>query len=1180
PAVYTSAVAFSEADPAVVLVGNAEGLLYSDDSGDTWAARSVPGIPTGPSPQWITFDPGDRDVAYVSYQGYGGTFVSTDAGATWSAITPGLEGFAVAVDASRPGFVYAVGGWTAPVRSGRYGLDRWDSMANGWGPWFAHGITVDAATSIVYAVSPQGGVARWEPDLVPPANGITDLSATAESAGIRLAWTPPGGDIVRVRIYRSTTSGSHPLAPITVLDASADGWTDPDAPAGDIYYYVVEVVDDAENAGPGSNEADASPLSSVELSVSYIERTPHDTYRYQVEYDGAGVPHLVPGTEGDKRWPDPGETVTLVAHVINKGTAASGAFDCAWRVNGLLVETDRITPGVAAFGEATVELDYVWPSGFDTDHTDEIVTLDVDAAGEIVETYESNNSYRDFLQGLAIYFYTDPETYQALNARLNLVGTMSFEDWLHAQFEEMNAVFARSIYPGVEGGGLERVRLDRLMVAPPPSSDHTEDGNWYLTGGEGYANTFALQIDAGLLHELMHQLGLIDLYNMNLELETNRVGTPDGISTGMTFDWGRPGLMGGGDIEPHDGAPEIYLSRWDIFSINENCGYRRGYYGEFLYDVPASVVLEIRDAAGNPAPGVDVRIFQRQDGQIDDVPEIVGVTDGAGQLILPNRPVAETITTATGHTLSPNPFGTINVVGTNANWLIEMSRGPDDFDYSWMTLPQLNLAFWDGAVSQWTHPIESNLSATPTGRVADLRVEVKGDQAHLEWSALPGVESYTIYRASRYLNRAGDPEHRYENWKFRTVATTANLEFLDTGLDESCRYVVAGNLGGLPGALSNRAFAPRLFQPRDVALHPDGGRTVIDPQNGYALIRQDETGTFLENFGSVHNHLEFSNYQALDRLLDRLSLSHPGDCYTTRQSVKVTDLDGALVLEIGDTGSGPGQLQQPAGVAVDSSSRILVADSGNSRIQMFTSGGTLLTMFGSAGSGDGQFGNLRGLAVDAGGRVLVCDAGNDRVAVLQLTGNDLTWVGAIPGIAEPVGVANGLNGEVLISDAATDAILVYDAGLSYVRSLTEPLGYFGGALVDPSGLVAIDNERVLVCDTGNRRVVTLRLDGTTDVPDPILDAGGLALRPAHPSPFRGETLVTFDLPAATEIELGVYDAAGRRIRSLFAGRAEAGTQTLTWNGRDDRERALASGVYFLRLRTANATRVQRVVLVK
>ena len=68
-----------------------------------------------------------------------------------------------------------------------------------------------------------------------------------------------------------------------------------------------------------------------------------------------------------------------------------------------------------------------------------------------------------------------------------------------------------------------------------------------------------------------------------------------------------------------------------------------------------------------------------------------------------------------------------------------------------------------------------------------------------------------------------------------------------------------------------------------------------------------------------------------------------------------------------------------------------------------------------------------------------------------------------------------------------------------------------------------------------------------------------------PNPFLGSSAITFTLAGAEQVELGVYDLSGRRVRSLARGRLEAGPHQFAWNGRDDDGRRTAGGVYFVRL---------------
>jgi len=69
----------------------------------------------------------------------------------------------------------------------------------------------------------------------------------------------------------------------------------------------------------------------------------------------------------------------------------------------------------------------------------------------------------------------------------------------------------------------------------------------------------------------------------------------------------------------------------------------------------------------------------------------------------------------------------------------------------------------------------------------------------------------------------------------------------------------------------------------------------------------------------------------------------------------------------------------PNGVAVDGSGNVYVADTGNHRIQKFSSSGVFVDTWGSKGRENGQFKYPAGVAVDGSGNVHVADSGNHRI---------------------------------------------------------------------------------------------------------------------------------------------------------------------------------------------------------
>jgi len=73
--------------------------------------------------------------------------------------------------------------------------------------------------------------------------------------------------------------------------------------------------------------------------------------------------------------------------------------------------------------------------------------------------------------------------------------------------------------------------------------------------------------------------------------------------------------------------------------------------------------------------------------------------------------------------------------------------------------------------------------------------------------------------------------------------------------------------------------------------------------------------------------------------------------------------------------------------------------------------------------------------------------------------------------------------------------------------------------------------------------------------------------------------IRFVLPGRVAVDAVVVDLAGRRVRTLAAGREFApGLNRLDWDGRDAAGRPVPVGVYLMRVRAGGEAGVQRVVV--
>jgi hypothetical protein len=105
-------------------------------------------------------------------------------------------------------------------------------------------------------------------------------------------------------------------------------------------------------------------------------------------------------------------------------------------------------------------------------------------------------------------------------------------------------------------------------------------------------------------------------------------------------------------------------------------------------------------------------------------------------------------------------------------------------------------------------------------------------------------------------------------------------------------------------------------------------------------------------------------------------------------------------ITIGSSGSADGLFSQSGAIALDNSKNVVVADTGNKRIQMFTITGTHIRSFGSNGTGNGQFMFPSGVAVNSDNNIIVSDSTNHNVQIFSNTGAFLSKFGS-------AGSANG-----------------------------------------------------------------------------------------------------------------------------------------------------------------------------
>jgi len=84
----------------------------------------------------------------------------------------------------------------------------------------------------------------------------------------------------------------------------------------------------------------------------------------------------------------------------------------------------------------------------------------------------------------------------------------------------------------------------------------------------------------------------------------------------------------------------------------------------------------------------------------------------------------------------------------------------------------------------------------------------------------------------------------------------------------------------------------------------------------------------------------------------------------------------------------------------------------------------------------------------------------------------------------------------------------------------------------------------------------------------------------YPNPFNPITTLKYDLPDEGLVKITIYDMTGRIIKNLVANNQSSGLKSVRWNGKDNFNKPVNTGVYLYRIKTDNFTQTSKMLLLK
>ncbi|MCK9329713.1 MAG: T9SS type A sorting domain-containing protein [Candidatus Cloacimonetes bacterium] len=103
---------------------------------------------------------------------------------------------------------------------------------------------------------------------------------------------------------------------------------------------------------------------------------------------------------------------------------------------------------------------------------------------------------------------------------------------------------------------------------------------------------------------------------------------------------------------------------------------------------------------------------------------------------------------------------------------------------------------------------------------------------------------------------------------------------------------------------------------------------------------------------------------------------------------------------------------------------------------------------------------------------------------------------------------------------------------------------------------------------------------TTNISEGSINKTSIQLHSAYPNPFNPTTTLSFTLPEPSNVLLEIFNVKGQKVKTLANDHYSKGTHNFIWEGTNDQQKTLTSGMYFYRLKTNDKVITKKMMLIK
>ncbi|MDD2331796.1 MAG: FlgD immunoglobulin-like domain containing protein, partial [Candidatus Cloacimonetes bacterium] len=98
--------------------------------------------------------------------------------------------------------------------------------------------------------------------------------------------------------------------------------------------------------------------------------------------------------------------------------------------------------------------------------------------------------------------------------------------------------------------------------------------------------------------------------------------------------------------------------------------------------------------------------------------------------------------------------------------------------------------------------------------------------------------------------------------------------------------------------------------------------------------------------------------------------------------------------------------------------------------------------------------------------------------------------------------------------------------------------------------------------------------------DPLVPSITTSLKGNYPNPFNPETTISYSVKEATPVTIEIYNLKGQLVKTLVRDTKAAGDHSVVWNGKDNNNQNVTSGVYFYKMNAGKFSSTKKMILMK